>query len=198
MNRWIKSLLASLALALPTLAAAQFSESYNFLKAVKERDGAEVTKTLGKPGTVIVNTRDESTGETALHLVTKDRDGQWMRFLLSKGAQPDARDKNGQTPLLIAARLNYIEGVEFLLGFRASIDLANSSGETALITAVRNNNTAMAKELLEAGANPDRSDHVAGLSARDYAKRDSRNPMMLSLFDKITVSKPKPKAGPSL
>jgi uncharacterized protein len=39
-------------------AQAQFSDSYNFLKAVRERKGTEVEAALSSPGTVIVNTRD--------------------------------------------------------------------------------------------------------------------------------------------
>jgi len=198
MGKWIRTTLIGLALVLPALGAAQFSESYNFLKAVKDRDGAEATKFLGKPGSVIVDTHDLTNGETALHIVTKDRDLQWLHFLLSKGAKPDARDRLGETPLLIATRFNFVEGVEYLLAFHAGVDVANNNGETALIRAVQNNNIALVKILLSGGANPDRTDHVAGLSARDYAKRDSRNPAMLTVFDETAVAKPKPKAGPSL
>jgi ankyrin repeat protein len=198
MHKWIRVGLIALALAMPALGAAQFSESYNFLKAVKDRDGTEATKFLSKPGSVIIDTHDISNGDTALHIVTRDRDLQWLHFLLSKGAKPDGRDKNGETPLLIATRLNFVEGVEYLLAYRASIDATNNNGETALIRAVQNNNVALVKTLLAAGANPDRTDHVAGLSERDYARRDSRNPAMQLVFNEIGQSKPKAKAGPSL
>ena len=63
-------LLGAIAAALisqPVLA--QFSDSYNFLKAVDERDGAEAEKYLNEPGSVIVNTKRDQTGETALHIV---------------------------------------------------------------------------------------------------------------------------------
>ena len=33
------------------------------------------------------------------------------------------------------------------------------------------------------GANPDKADHVAGMSARDYAKRDDRTGQLLSILD---------------
>jgi uncharacterized protein len=59
-------------------AHAQFSDSYNFLKAVKERKGDEAEKFLSEPGTVIVNTRDSTTGETALHIVIQRRDSTWL------------------------------------------------------------------------------------------------------------------------
>ena len=37
---------------LATPAAAQFNDGYNFLKAVKDRDGTEATKLLDKPGSI--------------------------------------------------------------------------------------------------------------------------------------------------
>ena len=51
------ALAAALAL-LATPAYAQFSDGYNFLKAVKERKGEETEKYINEPGSVIVNTRD--------------------------------------------------------------------------------------------------------------------------------------------
>jgi hypothetical protein len=198
MRNRISALTLALALAVPSLTAAQFSDSYNFLKAVKDRDGAEATKFVSKPGSIIIDTHDQSSGETALHIVTRDRDTTWLRFLLSKGAKPDTRDKSGETPLLIAARLNYEDGAELLLAARASVDLANNAGETALIRAVENGNYTLAKLLLLEGADPDKPDHIAGLSARDYAKRDSRNPNLVKLLADTPAAKPKPKQGPSL
>ncbi len=198
MHKGIHAALLALVLATPTLSAAQFSESYNFLKAVKDRDGAEATKFLSKPGSVIVDTHDTSNGETALHIVTKDRDLQWLHFLLSKGAKADVRDRAGETPLLIATRLNFTEGVEYLLAYHAGVDVTNNNGETPLIRAVQGNNVALVKLLLTSGANPDRADHIAGLSARDYAKRDSRDPALLKAFEDAGSAKPKPKQGPSL
>lgn len=198
MQKLIRSLILGAALALPSLSAAQFSQSYNFLKAIKDRDITETNKYVGKPGSVIIDTHDQTNGETALHIVTKERDLSWLGFLLSKGAKPDTRDRQGETPLLIATRLNFIEGVEVLLSYNAGIDVTNSSGETALIRAVQNNNASLVKLLLTQGANPDKADHIAGLSARDYATRNTRNPAMLKVFEETHPAKAKPKQGPSL
>jgi hypothetical protein len=41
----------------------------------------------------------------------------------------------------------------------------------------------MVKFLMSKGANPDKTDTAAGYSARDYAKRDSRNPELLRLIE---------------
>jgi uncharacterized protein len=177
---------AAIALALPGIASAQFSDSYNFLKAVKERDGNKATEFLNRPGSVLVNTRDISTGETALHIVASGRDALWLGFLLQRGANPDTRDSRGNTALLIATNLRWADGVQTLLTRRASPDLANSTGETPLARAVLNNDLATVKLLLAAGANPNRSDN-AGFTPKDLARRD---PRLASLLKELEAAKP--------
>lgn len=183
---------------LPSLAAAQFSESYNFLKAVRDRDGAKATEILQKPasGSVIVNTRDASTGEGALHIVTKRRDTVWLAFMLSKGANPDMRDGQGNTALMLASAIGWTDGISLLLERRAAVDLGNNSGETPLIRAVQNRDLATVRALLAAGANPNKADTGAGLSAKQYAERDPRAGAILAA---INDAKPKAKAkvGPN-
>jgi hypothetical protein len=175
------------AMSAPTVANAQFSDSFNFLKAVRDRDGVKVTDLLNKPGTVIVNTRDGASSETALHIVTSGRDLVWLGFLLQRGANPNLRDVQGKTPLLIATELRWTEGVQILLGRSASVDIANSNGETALSATVR--------LLLAAGANPARADN-AGFSPRDLAKRDARLTALLKEMDAAKPALTKPVQGP--
>ncbi|MDR6710128.1 MULTISPECIES: ankyrin repeat domain-containing protein [unclassified Novosphingobium] len=165
------ALFAALAVgvAMPGPAQAQFSKSYKFLESVKKKEGQEVTDALAEPGTTIINTRDVSTGETALHIVTARRDTTWISFLLGKGADPNIRDAKGQTPLVVAANLGFVEGMELLITGGARVDEPNSTGETPLISAVHRRDIAMMRVLLKAGASPDRADS-SGRSARDYAK----------------------------
>ena len=151
-------------------ASAQlFSDGYEFLKAVRERDGEKVTTLLDQPGNTLINTRDISTGRNALHIVTERRDLAWIRFLRSKGANVDSPDKKGVTPLQIASNLGFVEGVEELLRGGAQVDQSNGAGETALISAIHRRDAAMARLLLANGANPDLNDN-SGRSARDYAE----------------------------
>ena len=185
------------ALLIPALAFAQFSESYNFLKSVRDREGAKATEIISKPGTVIIDTRDPSTGETALHIVTKARDMTWLNFLLSRKAKTDVRDNQGNTPLMLAAQLGFIEGAQLLIDQRASVDLANAGGETPLIRAVQARNAPMVRLLLIAGANPRKGDSVAGLSARDYAVRDRRSAAIVKIIDEVKPAKTvAPNSGP--
>lgn len=181
----------------PATVLAQFSDSYNFLKAVRERNGAEATKIISKPGSTIVNTRDDKSGDSALHIVTKGRDLGWMSFLLARGAKVDLRDNGGNTPLMLATQLGFVEGAQLLIKNRALVDLANDSGETPLIRAVQLRSTAMVQLLMNAGANPAKADTVAGMSARDYAARDQRGANILRILTETRAAKPAKSFGPN-
>ncbi|RJF93735.1 ankyrin repeat domain-containing protein [Sphingomonas cavernae] len=193
-----KTLLPALAAALmlPGIAHAQFSDSYSFLKAVRDANAAKAHEFLNEPGSTIVDTKDRATGETALHIVTQRRDLGWVALMLSKGAKTDVTDRQGNTPLMIAAQLGFVEGAQLLIGRRARVDAPNAQGETPLIRAVQNRDVRMTRLLLEAGANPDRTDTLAGMSARDYAKRDPRASVVLKLIEDRGKAKPTNVMGP--
>jgi uncharacterized protein len=192
----VKHVMLAALLLWPGVAAAQFSESYNFLKAVRDRDGNKATEISSKPGSIIVDTRDTTTGEAALHIVTKRRDLTWLNFLLGKGAKPDIRDRDGNTALLLATQIGFVEGADLLLKRRAQVDLGNNSGETPLIRAVQRRDLTLVRMYLTAGANPNKTDRSAGLSARDYAVRDNRAAAILKLIDETKPAKA--VAGPKL
>lgn len=181
-------------------AFAQFSDSYNFLKAVRDRDGDKVTEFLNGDKASIVNTRDYTSGEGALHIVVKRRDALWLQFLLAKGANPDIRDKDGNSPLILASQIGFPEATNTLIELRANVNQPNNSGETPLIIAVQHRDLLTVRLLLANGANPKIADHIAGMSARDYAARDPRATAILKLIDdsaKTTVTKG-PVQGPGL
>jgi ankyrin repeat protein len=180
-------------------AVAQFSDSYKFLKAVRDRDGAKVQEVVDQPGSTLINAKDYGTGEAALHIVVKRRDAAWLAFLLAKGAKPDIRDNDGNTPLGIAAQLGFAEGVQTLISGGAGVNVANNRGESPLILAVHNRDLATARYLIVAGANPLQTDRIAGKSARDYASEDRRAAAILKLIDEAKPAKPKGQiSGPQL
>ena len=185
---------AALALTLlsPIAAQAQFSDSYNFLKAVKDADGQKVTDLIQKPGSTVINSRDVTSGETALHLVIARRDNTWLSFLLAKGANPNLADNRGNTPLMNAVQARFEDGVRTLLAGGAQIDKTNGSGETPLIRAVQLRDIGLVRLLVAQGANADKRDTIAGMSARDYAERDARTS---GIVEALAASKP--KAAPS-
>lgn len=163
-------------------AQAQFRGAYAFLMAVDKRDGEKATEALKSDPTVI-NSRHPDNGETALSIATKRRDVTWVRFLLSKGADPALADRQGVSPLMHAALLNFTDGADELLLRNAPIDQTNRRGETALIMAVQSRNVAMVQLLVRRGASPEKRDHAAGMSARDYARRDDRTGSLVSALD---------------
>lgn len=183
------------ALATP-VAAQQQSESYKFLNAVREAKGNDVTEMLDKPGSSIVNARDVSSGEGALHIVVKRGDGTYLRYLLQKGADPNLRDGRGNTPLLLAVQTGQADLIPVLVAARANPNLGNQSGVTPLILATQSRNLDMVRQLLAANADPDQTDRIAGQSARDYAANDPRNSAIAKLYAETPKKARAAVAGP--
>ncbi len=195
--------LAALALSLSGLAAvvaapaaAQlFSESYEFLEAVRERDGTKAMELLNGPSGTLINTRDRTTGETALHIVVARRDMTWLNFLTQRGADANLADRAGVTPLLAAAQIGFVDGAQALIARGARVNQANSAGETALHLAVQRRDIAMVRALIAAGADADIQDNIAGKSPRDYATEDTRATAVLAALD---ARRPAAAASPSV
>lgn len=164
---FVAASLAAFGLAVPA-GAQLYSEGYQFLQAVKNREGDDATEMLNQPGSTIVNSRDLTSGETGLHITVERRDLTWTQFLLQEGANPNIADNRGRTPLIAAVEIGFVEGVEALVEAGARMDIANETGETPLIAAVHARNIELIEVLVSAGADPDRADN-AGRSARDYA-----------------------------
>lgn len=174
---------AALLLSAAPAFAQRFSESYEFLEAIRKADGAKVNKFLQDKTLRIVNTKDRNTGEAAMHIVAKRRDALYLRALLqADDANPNIQDREGNTPLIVAIDQGWGEGVQILLRYKANVNLANSAGQTPLIRAVLMHDIDVVRTLLNGGANPDRGDYQTGMTARDYAKRESRYPAIAKLL----------------
>jgi uncharacterized protein len=189
--------LISIGLAVPA-AAQQQSESYKFLSAVRDGKGNDVLQMLGRPGSNIINTRDISSGDGALHIVVKRGDEVYTRFLLQKGADPNIRDAKGNTPMMLAVTLGQVGLVPVLTAAKANPNIANNAGETPIIRAVQRRDIGTVRTLLTAGADPDQTDNLAGMSARDYAKSDERNPAIAKLLAETPKKARAAVAGPRL
>ena len=82
------------------------------------------------------------------------KDTQTADFLLEHGADIEAEDINGCTPLNSAAFSCKSKVIEYLLNKNASVNRQNKNGETALYQAGWKGNMAVIQMLLNAGANP--------------------------------------------
>ncbi|CAN0321476.1 unnamed protein product, partial [Scytosiphon promiscuus] len=105
-----------------------------------------------------------SSGETAMHLAASQRSLQGLSLLLANGANINAIDHRGRTPLhavCASARGSYsggqndltlLECTNLLLSSGALEDARDGEGQTALHLAALAGNLSAAKALLEAGA----------------------------------------------
>ncbi len=191
-KKWTVAAFAMLAAAaMPVAAQVTGYDGVNFVKAVRDRDGDKAIPLLTSRAGV-VNARDLN-GDTALTIAIGRSDSTWTFFLLDRGADPNQPGVKDDTPLIVAARVGFLEAAEQLLLRKAKVDLANRRGETPLIAAVQQRRRDLVELLLEYGADPDKTDNVAGLSARDYAKRDNRSRDILALIENAKAPTDKPK-----
>lgn len=197
MKAFLHLWLAAAALLLATPAAAQFSDSYNFIKAVKDKDVGKATELAEKPGTTIINARDGDTGEGGIHITTRRTDLPWVGFMLKYGANVNMKDRDGNTPLMLASVARWADGVNLFVRVKAQPNLQNRLGETALLKAVQSRDLQIVEMLLGAGANPDLADN-SGTTARQVATADPRAAAIAKRFEAIPIKKAAPAQGPSI
>jgi ankyrin repeat protein len=186
--------MAAALVSVPAGAQLYGSDGEAFVSAMKEGQFSKALDLVEKPGSTVVNYRGGD-GDAGLHLAVRNRDPNWVGFLLSRGADPNLGNADGDTPMILAARIGFSEGVARMLMHGARVDSDNDLGETALIVGVQRRQTGIVRMLLEAGADPDKTDHASGYSARDYARRDSRSTEILKLIETVKASK-KAAVGP--
>ena len=84
---------------------------------------------------------DEAHGGTLLHIVARNQPGgsqtRNIRTLLKYGADIEARDEEGKTPLAAAVEDYTFEAISFLLSRGADLEARDNSGQTPIGTAVR-------------------------------------------------------------
>jgi len=77
-----------------------------------------------------------------------------LKKLVSGGANVEAKDKYGNTPLIYASRLGFLEIVKYLIEeCNANVNVKNRDESTPLITASINGHLEIVKYLIENGAN---------------------------------------------
>lgn len=151
-------------------AEAQFSDTWEFHKALKDRDYREMLTRLSNGANI---NRVDGDGIPAFVTAADAGDQKLMKFLLDNGARINgAISESQETALMRRASAGDTTTVQFLLEVGADPDAADRRGETALMKAARNRKRSIVKALIEHGADPNIYDYT-GKSALHYA-RDAR------------------------
>ena len=115
-------------------------------------------------------------GRSALHAAAEQGLEAWAKALLDAGASVTRLDAEGLSPVHLAARSGQGRVLALLLArHREALDLPSKQGRTPLYLAIQAHQTATALQLLQAGAQPLRSDAegisplLAALMADDHA-----------------------------
>jgi uncharacterized protein len=83
-----------------------------------------------------------------------------VKALLAEGAKVDSRDRNGDSPLNMAATKGNVALADALLAAGADVNLANIAGVTPLMGAAFSGNVQIVRKLLAAGAKIEPVDRV--------------------------------------
>ncbi|MDR1411256.1 MAG: ankyrin repeat domain-containing protein [Spirochaetaceae bacterium] len=97
-----------------------------------------------------LETRD-SLGNSVLHYVAQWRLDSHIPYLVQKGANPDAANATGETPLFAAVKVDSPSTIRALIQSKASINWRDSLGNSALHASVRWNAVESARALCASG-----------------------------------------------
>jgi ankyrin repeat protein len=181
--RWgFSGLLAVAAIvALSPPAGAQldlnpFSGYYkNIPRAAKANDVPKIRQLLADGASP--NQTDEDGGTTGMHVAASNGNLQIMAILYKAGADINARNAVGDSPLDLAAEHDQLEAAKLLLEMKARVNDQDKNGMTALMFAAKAGDVEMVHYMLEAGANPNAVDYT-GRDAVGWAQ-ESRRPMVV-------------------
>jgi ankyrin repeat protein len=121
--------------------------------------------------------------ELIIKEINKDKPNlDFVRNLISLGANVDGRDEDGYLALQFAANYNSIEIARMLIDAGADVNLQDENGWTALHIAASVNNQEIVEILVDAGANLD-METLDGYTALDLALQNDNNQMAHILVD---------------
>ncbi|KAL8918089.1 MAG: hypothetical protein Q9172_005561 [Xanthocarpia lactea] len=118
------------------------------LQSAVDDDLVDMAKLLVRRGADI----EAGPWQTPLFMAVINGSTHATSFLLSSGANVEARDSDKKTPLMSAATYGSVEVVQLLLKSGAAIEARDISGRSPLIHAIRSNNLDIVQLLLNFGA----------------------------------------------
>lgn len=120
--------------------------------------------------------------EQELHNATIARDSTRIEYLLKRGAKVDAKDTEGQTPLMVAAKGGDLSVINGLLEYKANPNARDNDGWTAAMYAVKSNEPKIFRLLgkYQADFNLTNKD---GLTALAMAVHDNKANAAVAMLD---------------
>jgi uncharacterized protein len=179
--------------------------------AARAGDDTRANELLTGPDRQDVN-QTSSDGTSALHWAVYRNDVSLVDRLLAAGANANAQNDYGSTPLSEAAVVGNLAVIKKLLAAGAKVDAANADGQTALMIVARSSNLEAAKLLLDHGANVNEREHWRGQTALMWAAAENQPQMVrllikhhanvnersaLTNFERQVTSEPRMQARPS-
>jgi len=150
--------------------------------AVRARDSAAAQKLLRESPREAAR-QVAVDGTTALHWAVYNDDVDLVDRLVAAGADVNARNDYGATPLSQAAVVGNVRVIKRLLGACADVESANADGQTALMVLARSSNVEAAKLLLRRGAKVDTREAWREQTALMWAAAEGQPAMVRLLID---------------
>ncbi|CAH0055075.1 unnamed protein product [Clonostachys solani] len=141
-----------------------------------------------KTGRLLIDKCSKSDNLQRMKKQTPAPDTQMARLLLDKGANLEAKDKNGRTPLLSAVSGARVDLINLLLAKGANIEAKNRCGDTSLFLAVCKRDKIITKLLLQGDADP-KAQNNGGNTPLNYAREDGDVVIVELLSQKIATER---------
>ncbi|PAW77778.1 MAG: hypothetical protein B9S27_08050 [Opitutia bacterium Tous-C8FEB] len=165
-------------LVLPFLPAVAADAPSRLADAVERREAAAIRRLLAEPAAA----GPQADGTTALHWAARHDDLETGRALLAAGADANATNRYGLTPLALAAMNGSGAFVELLLAAGADPERAQPGGETPLLTAARAGRIEAVNALLARRARVDAVIEGSGQTALHWAAHEGHARVVQALL----------------
>ena len=178
-------------LSVASLATA--ADDLRLVEAVKHQDMQAARALLNQHVSAKATQPD---GSTALHWAVQWDDLDTAKLLIGAGADVNAANDYGVTPLLLACGTNRNAAmVVLLLKSGANLHTPSRAGETALMMAARTGSVDAVKVLLKAGADVNAKETSLGQTALMWAAAEGHTDVVRVLIERGADVRAKSKAG---
>lgn len=164
-----------------SMSVSETSSGRAFREMINPEALAPSPNTSRQSNSYNIDERDEN-GASPLHRAVKNGSFGWVEWLIDHGADVNAQDNEGSTPLHLVAE-GQDQNIARLLASRARSDLPNNDGQIPLHIAAGSANTEVLATILNATSNknmPDNSgDTPLHIAATDPYILEPRIPMLV-------------------